>query len=184
MYLVLHECDWTIWHSCSLCLNSSMASSKYWGLCCLPIWGNGRFWRKCTRTNGVGRSAHRAQWFSIKRFQFFQSTVATSGIPTVFPHEPLPPTSATPINSTGWNLKAANLSSQLSILKQGTCYTRSTPRSAKIISFSVYNTELEEKTGMWPTDTGKKLSYRKSLCEKHRMQQKESERREHFLWKN
>lgn len=109
--------------------------------------------------------------------------MATSVIPTVFPHEPLPPTSATPINSTGRKRKAASLSSQFSILKQGTCYTRSTPRLAKIISFSVYNTELEKKTGMWPTDTGKKLSCRKSLCEKHRMQQKENERRGHFCGK-
>jgi hypothetical protein len=30
-----------------------------------------------------------------------QSTVASSDFPTVFPHEPLPSTSATPIDSTG-----------------------------------------------------------------------------------
>jgi len=39
---------------------------------------------------------------------------------------------------------------------------------------------LEKKTGMWRTDTRKKLSCRKSLCEKHSMQQKENGRRGHF----
>ena len=120
---------------------------------------------------------------SLMNYCHPQSTVATSDIPTAFPHEPLPPTSATPIDSTGWNLKAVSLSSQLSILKQGTSDTRSTPRSAKIIRFSVNNTELEKKTGIWPTDTGKKLSCRKSHCEKHRMQQKENGRKGTFCRK-
>jgi hypothetical protein len=44
-----------------------------------------------------------------------QSTVATSGFPTDFPHEPPPSISATPIDSTSRNLEAASLSSQLSI---------------------------------------------------------------------
>jgi len=43
-----------------------------------------------------------------------QSTLATSDFPTVFPHEPLPSTSA-PIDSKGCDLKESGLSSLVSI---------------------------------------------------------------------
>jgi len=53
--------------------------------------------------------------FQLKDFNSSnQSTLATSDFPTVYPHEPLPPTSA-PIDSKGCDLKDAGLSSLLSI---------------------------------------------------------------------
>jgi hypothetical protein len=38
MYFVFHLCDFTVWHSYSLWLNSNMASSLYGVLSCPSVW--------------------------------------------------------------------------------------------------------------------------------------------------
>jgi len=98
-------------------------------------------------------------------------TVAPSDFPTVLPHALTSSALGDATSSTGKLAKAARRSPLPSNLKQGTNDAGSSrPGSAKIITISIYKAEMEKKTGMQPTDEGKKLTCRKSLYEKHSMQ--------------
>ena len=82
--------------------------------------------------------------------------MALSEFRPVVPHEPTSSTSATQTVSAGRIVNAASLIPLLSILKQNTSGARSTrPGSAKTTTFSVYRTEVEEKTRVRSTDEGK-----------------------------
>jgi hypothetical protein len=104
-----------------------------------------------------------------------QSILAPSDFPTVFPHKTTPSTSVIQTASTGRTVKAASLSPLPSIAKQRTSDARSSrPGSTKIIAVSPFKVELEKKRGVQSTDTDKKLTCHKSLCEKHIKKQKEN----------
>jgi hypothetical protein len=106
------------------------------------------------------------------------STMALSDFHTFFPHEPTPSTSATATSSTGTTVKAASLSPLPSILKRRTSDAGSTrPGLATLVNMYIHKEELEKETGVHSTDEDKKLTCRQSLCEKHRMQQKENSKR-------
>lgn len=68
-------------------------------------------------------------------------------------------------------MQAATLSPMASILQQGTSDNRSSePGSRTIITISIY----KKNTVLQPTDEGKELTCRKSVYEKHSMQQKDN----------
>ena len=118
-------------------------------------------------------------------FSQTKPVLAPSDFPAVLSNEPTLAPSATPTASTGSMVKVSHLSPLSSISKQGTtnarCRKSSRPGSAKIITASLYKTELEKKRGVGFTETSKKLTCPKSLCERHSKQQNGNRKQDPFL---
>jgi hypothetical protein len=82
MHFVFHLCDFTVWHSYSLWLNSNMARPLYGALCCPSVWGFEESAQEPTvRFNMQSSGFSDVQ--SNEASYSNQSTVALSDFPTV-----------------------------------------------------------------------------------------------------